>query len=740
MQFFSNDYMNNYVKPYVADLGVAMAFGIGFFIFKSLRKKEVKDEKAVKQEIVQKVNKWHSAKSLQKFNNLIVNNSDASISPFQILESIHKAELVPDIMTYNCLIVMGTRLNQDDDVSKLLEDLNDSTSPVQADIVTYNILLKNIIKKIKEQKDKSKLPDAVRKLKLLRKEISMKGLKPDDFTYNTIIDGFVEANELDEALIVYEEMRQNLAFKSKNENNIFDENVTPIIKNEISDNLIDIPKPDIYTYTTLIKGLRNSQNEKNLEKILSIYDMLVAHSKDLNVRIDEFLINSVIDSCAKFGKISEAQRIFNTIEELDVKPSVITFSIILKALGSDGKLEEAMSLFTKMKLMNIKPNEITYDCLLNCAIRVHNLDAMKNIYKMMRDDDITPNSVILSTLVKGFNRTKNHDLAFQLYENLNEKQLKIVDIVFFNSLLDCCVECGNYRKMQQIYNTILQRTEEDKIIGGSFSPTVVTYSTLLKGFTKANCAEKAEELYLQFKNSSDYVDEVFFNTMADFYAKKKEENKVIGVYESMKSSKVIRSSVIYSIMIKMYSQLGNEEKAIEMFSNMKKEGLKSTVITSTTMMQMFIKQKKMDKALDVFYDMKNSGMSVDNVSYNFIINGCSFNKKLEVAIKILLESLDEGTILCQNTYNNVLEYLVNNKFMKYMDRCQYAGEILTKLKEKKIEIKYEVYSKVMKVLYKNQSNSTQNQNQNQNRYNKSYKSNSRGYNYDNNNYGGSVYN
>merc|ERR1711934_423685 len=104
--------------------------------------------------------------------------------------------------------------------------------------------------------------------------------------------------------------------------------------------------------------------------------------------------------------------------------------------------------------------------------------------------------------------------------------------------------------------------------------------------------------------------------------------------------------------------------------------------------------------IELFEEIKKRGMKPDQVSYNFIINGCSFNKKLEKAIEYLHESFKSQIKLSDDTYKNILQYLLNNKFMKTNERSKI-------LKEKNFEIPYDLYSKLMKVVYSaNENNVT----------------------------------
>jgi len=690
MQILNNDYWNSYMKPYVADVGVALAFGVGAMLFKSFKKDDPNFSKNIKETIKKIITKWDTARTIQKFNSLIINNTDKKTDAYKILKTISEAEVVPDIVTYNCLIYMSFQLGQSENAYKLYEELADFTFPIQPDIVTYNILFKGLVKEVRENENKSqsKNIEFLEKINKYKAEIETRKLAYDDFTFNTIIDAYVECGELDLAWEVYEQMKTN----SKD---VKSQEVTSD-ESQSEESPAKILRPDVYTYTTLIKGLKNNHHdEKNLDKILEIFDNIKT-GKVEGLKLDEFLVNSVLDACIKYEKQEQAMKIFKEMNQLSLTPSVITYSIILKGFSNQGKLEESIEFYNLMKIANVKPNEVVYDCLLNCAIKCQRIDMMKDIYENMKQDKISPNGVIYSTLVKGFNRTKKYDLAFQLYDSLTPSQMEKTDIVFFNALLDCCVEANYPEKMNQYYETIKTKAEDNE---GSFSPTVITYSTLLKGYTKFNEHEKAISLYKQLIGSEMYVDEVFFNTMADYYAKQKNSKKALEILKEMKEANVIRSSVIYSILIKLFSSLGDEQKAINTYDDMKKDGLKPTLITYTTMMQMFIKLKKLDQAINVFYEMRKNKINIDVVTYNFIINGCSFNKRLETAIELLDLSFTENVKLSDNTYSNVLDYITSNKFMKINERCQYAGNILQKLKENNITVKYEVYSKVMKMMY-----------------------------------------
>lgn len=52
--------------------------------------------------------------------------------------------------------------------------------------------------------------------------------------------------------------------------------------------------------------------------------------KELNIKPDEVLLNTLLEGCTKKGKIDLALRLFEEMKSARIKPSNVTFSILIK--------------------------------------------------------------------------------------------------------------------------------------------------------------------------------------------------------------------------------------------------------------------------------------------------------------------------------------------------------------------------------------------------------------------------
>ena len=94
------------------------------------------------------------------------------------------------------------------------------------------------------------------------------GLKPNDVTYNSLIDTCVRCQEMDKAWGLFSEMQ--------------DYGIVP----------------DNFTFSTLIKGIKNTKNpKKDMKDLERAFTLLEQIKESQNASPDEILYNCLIDAC-----------------------------------------------------------------------------------------------------------------------------------------------------------------------------------------------------------------------------------------------------------------------------------------------------------------------------------------------------------------------------------------------------------------------------------------------------------
>jgi pentatricopeptide repeat protein len=638
--------------------------------------------KPMREKIEDTINKWEKSICLQKVNNIIKHEvNDTNFDPFTVLDQLQKNSITPDIAIINTLLDTTSRLKDFKNFNRMCElicsDEAISQNLPSPNIITYNIILKGTNMEMNQCEFVDRNNFVKFKVEKIIKQIEEKELKPNDITLNTIIDIMVESGNFDLAWTYYDQMET-----------------------------IYNVEPDIFTYSTLLKSIKNYEpNQTNIERAFNILK-IVKLSKTKGIKPDEILYNCILDTCVKYNRISQAESIFQDMKDAKIMPSKITYAIMIRGYGNDHSLEKAFEVFIEMKQSGIQANEIIYGCLLNACVKCSKIEKACEIYDEIQNSDIQMNIVLYSTLIKGYTRIKNFEKAFEIYNKLMQDISVQANTVTYNAILDCCVECGDNNMMNKIFEELRQNAKQDE---NAPQPDLITYSTVIKGYSRLKNYEKVLDIYNYLRGRDDIdLDEVIFNSILDGLLKSEQYNDALVVYEDMKLNKIKGSNATYSILIKIYSKMNNVTKAVGVYNEMLEESIKPSLITYTSIIQILIKSKRVQNAISIFDEILFNGLSPDHVMYNVIINGCVFNGRLDDACRFLLKSFTANLRLCNDVYKNILGNLLTNRIMNYNYKIELTMKICKELKSRGLKIDIELYYKVMKMIYKNNGKKCEN--------------------------------
>lgn len=650
-------------------------FSIGYFFFKFLNSKSELNEKKPAKLLTQ--SDLDPSKLLYQYNLYIRDNLShkPNLNPFEVLHQMQLESIMPDITSYNTLLDICFEQKKFELALKLFKEMNDSICPIKPDIITFNTMLKGLSLQIEEAKakeDQISIEKIVGELKITKDSLLKHGLLPNDITFNTLIDALVKANKLKIAFEYFEEMQ--ISFKIQ---------------------------PDMFTYSSLIKGIKSPESylaEENLHKVLKVLQQV----KETNLaKDDEILFNCVIDACFKFGDYQKAIQTYQDMLDNDIVPSAITYGIMIKGYGQFKSLESAIKIYQRMKEENIKLNEITLGCLLDACIKCNNLNKALQILEEQKE--IQMNTIIYTTILKGFTKERNITKALETFQIMKASSEMKPNIITYNSLLDCAVQCQEFTKMDQIFQDICENEKKNP----ECSPDLITYSTYIKGLCRCKKVEEAYNMFITLRNSKKYhVDEVLYNSLLDGLIKSHKNQEALNIYFMMQQDEIKPSNVTYSILIKLFSNQGDVDKSLSLLNEMKQANLKPGLIVYTCLIQTCVKHKRANLILELYNEMNFNGIKGDAVFYNTLISGLVFNYFLKEACELILFTLEKAIVLNNDVYNNVLKNLCKSIERKYNNNGLNKEECETNLlkicqnmRKNSIEIEMGLYNQIAAILY-----------------------------------------
>lgn len=538
--------------------------------------------------------------------------------PFAVFEEMKKMQIRPDVTTFNTLIDICFSQQRHDIAFKLFECLKSIASEemiasneivskeakekaLAPDIITYNTILKGLARQINEKRQTHENKVILNKIFKTMKEIPSYDLKANEITYNTVLDACVKLHDLELAFEYFDKM--------KNEG----------------------LQPDNFTYSTLIKGIKNQHTphlqyrspvtdtqEISTDKRIStgnhkfisaplkqtynlnkVFEILTSMKQEYYFKPDEVLFNCVIDACVKFRNLPKALEVFHEMENIGLKPSGNTYSVLIKGFGNARQFDNLMKMFHKMQQDQIKLSEITYGCLIDACMKCNRFDQAMAFFNMMKQEPETKiNNVIYGILIKGFTSSRNFDQAFEVFSYMLNSQDAALSIVTFNTMLECAIKCNKSFRFFEVYDMISSA-------GGKVQPDLITYSTYIKGLCKFGQVEKALNIYYHIRQSNLFkMDEVLFNSLLHGLQKAREFEKAIEIHQEMIEAGISPSHVTYSIMIKVYADQLRIDDALDLFDQVKKISL-PTIILYTCIIQSCIKCKKLSKVIQLYHEMRS---------------------------------------------------------------------------------------------------------------------------------------
>ncbi|KAJ4715812.1 Pentatricopeptide repeat-containing protein [Melia azedarach] len=249
------------------------------------------------------------------------------------------------------------------------------------------------------------------------------GLESDVFVRSALIDIYAKWGDLRNAVCVFNEMVTGDLV-------VWNSIIGGFAQNSDGDEALNLFKrmkragfsPDQSTLTSV---LRACTGLALLELGTQVHVHVLKYDHDL------ILNNALLDMYCKCGSLEDAKSVFSRTEEKDV----ISWSTMIAGLAQNGYSQEALKLFESMKVSGIKPNYITIVGVLFACSHAglvedgwHHFRSMKKLY------GIDPAREHYSCMIDLLGRAGKLDEAMQLIQEMPYEP----DAVAWRALLGAC--------------------------------------------------------------------------------------------------------------------------------------------------------------------------------------------------------------------------------------------------------------------------------------------------------------
>merc|ERR1719161_1946327 len=188
--------------------------------------------------------------------------------------------------------------------------------------------------------------------------------------------------------------------------------------------------------------------------------------------------------------------------------------------------------------------------------------------------------------------------------------------VTYNTMIDACARCWAMDRVPQLLESMRKEQVE---------PDLVTYSSLVKGYSLAGDVRRGFKVFEEMKSSGKVMpDEIIYNVLLDGCAKETLVDEALKLLEGMQSAGITPSNHTLSILVKLLGRARRVKEAFKVVDDLTaKHGLRPNIQVYTCLIQACLNNRQLDKAM-VAHDkmIADAHCKPDQRAYTALVRGC----------------------------------------------------------------------------------------------------------------------
>ncbi|KAF5207419.1 Pentatricopeptide repeat-containing protein [Thalictrum thalictroides] len=459
------------------------------------------------------------------------------------------------------------------------------------------------------------------------------------YTYNTLIDTYGKAGQLQDASDTFSRM------------------------------LREGSVPTTVTFNTMIHICGNNGQ---LEEVDSLMKMM----EELRCPPDTRTYNILISLHAKHDKIDVAASYFSKMKKNGLKPDYVSYRTLLYAFSIRHMVSEAEALISEMDKHDFKVDEYTQSALTRMFIeagmlqkawswfeRYHlvgkissecysaNMDAFGEHGHVLEAEKVficcqkmNKLSVFeFNVMIKAYGIGKKYDKVCELFDTM-EKHGVVPDNCSYNSL----IQILSGADLPHLAKPYVRKMQEAGLV-----LDCIPYSAVISGFIKLGQLDMAEKQFKEMVEVGVQPDIYVFGILINAFADVGSVQPAMNYVNEMKNSGLPENPVIYNSLIKLYTKIGYLQEAEETYKQLRSSEASPEVYSSNCMIDLYSERGMVAQAEEIFEELKQRG---DANEFSYAMMLCMYRRvgKVREAIAIADRMRELELLTSKLSYNIVI--------------------------------------------------------------------------------------
>ncbi|XP_026434107.1 pentatricopeptide repeat-containing protein At3g09040, mitochondrial-like [Papaver somniferum] len=422
-------------------------------------------------------------------------------------------------------------------------------------------------------------------------------------------------------------------------------------------------EPDEFTYTKVLSAFGQWES---LEMGRQFHAFIIKMNLELNL----FVGNALVDMYAKSGDLKDARRQFELIPERDI----VSWNAIIVGYVHEKDEEEGFRMFKKMIFDGFLPDQFSVSSILSGSANRQALEQGKQVHcfsvKLGLDLNIYAGSSLVdmyakcgameaankvisempvktvvsrNALIAGYIQNNNADEAVKEFLDMQAEGLQPSKYTFA-SILTACSASSRLNLGRQVHCDTLK---SGVLVDDEFSGV-----SLLGMYLRSSSTEDANKLFLEFLKQRSRV---LWTCMISGHAQNGNSSEALCFFREMRNDDVLPDQSTFtsvlsacsglaalqdgkvihclafhtrfdldestcSVLVDMYAKCGDIGSSMKVFEEMVN---KEDAVSWNSMIVGFAKNGYAGKALKIFNQMKHTNVKPDDITFLGVLTACS---------------------------------------------------------------------------------------------------------------------
>ncbi|KAG4177563.1 hypothetical protein ERO13_A11G315300v2 [Gossypium hirsutum] len=595
-------------------------------------------------------------------------NADKGDLAMEFYKEMVEKEMSLDLNLYKMLLNCVAKSGDNNAVHLVADNMTRVSEIPEQEVYGYVLKSLCISGRIKEA------------LELIR-DLKKKELSLDPRYFEILIKGLCRANRIADALEILDIMKRRRLVSEK----VYEIIINGHLRRNDLSKALDLFQsmkesgylPTASTYTDLMQRLFRL---KEYKKGCDLYNEMM----EKGVELDTVAIMAMVAGHVGQNHISEAWKVFNSMEERGIRPTWKAYLIFIKELGKVGRTDEIFRVLCEMKEAKIGIRDEIFRLVVSCMERSRETDNVEKVKQMRRISELC--SLTEEVSDSGF---KGQELLLDLgdkhleYERTDCQQVHSLSNAF------------NKQDMEEVHR-ILSSSKDWTIIEEGLKRCNIkfTLELVLEILRKSSLHGKNALNFFSWvgKQAGYQHTSETYNMAIKISGCGKDFMNMRRLFYEMKRRGCLVSDA-WTIMIMQYGRTGLTEIALRTFTEMKTNGFNPTASTYKYLIISLCgrKGRKVDEAVKIFQEMIRSGYTPDKELLEMYL-GCLCE------VGKLLEARNCTESLSKIGFSAPLSYSLYIRALCRAERLKEALEVLDDVRTEQSSLDQHVYGSLVHAL------------------------------------------